>query len=133
MAGQTDTTPEYRTIIRCTPQLEDAVKYDLIKLCGEFSAAGLISPDNASTLRNPHNDEVERAARLVELVANKVKRNKKDYVLFVQVLARKIDKSMVLELEKVYRSLGELYIYYIVLLRRVPTCRYSVFFNVHQS
>lgn len=110
MANQTDTRPEYHTIIRCTPQLEDAVKNDLTKLCGEIAAVGLISPDNASALRNPHNDAVERAAKLVELVANRVKRNSSDYVLFIQVLTKRWmdNKSIVLELERVYRSLGEL-------------------------
>jgi hypothetical protein len=103
--------PEYRTIIQCTPQLEDAMKNDLTKLCGELSAVGLISPDNASSLRDPRSDTViVRAAKLVELVANRVKVNGRDYVLFIQVLTRRwVDnRNIVLELEKVYRDLGEL-------------------------
>lgn len=110
MAHQSDTRPEYNTIIRCTPQLENAVKNDLTKLCGEIAAVGLISPDSASSLRNPHNDAVDRAARLVELVANRVRGDSRNFVLFIKVLNKRWMeyKSILLELEKVYRSLGTL-------------------------
>jgi hypothetical protein len=90
--------------------LEDAVKNDLTKLCGELAAVGIISPDNASALRDPRSDtEIVRAAKLVELVANRVKVNGRVYIVFIQALTKRLlDKSIVLELEKVYRDLGEL-------------------------
>lgn len=107
MAGSD--TPEYLTMIRCTPQLEGAVRNDLTKLCGEISAEGLISFDNASSLRNPHNDAVERAAKLVELVTVRVRSNSSDYFLFVKVLMKRWtdNKNILQELEDTYRSLGE--------------------------
>ena len=111
MAGQIDTQPEYHTIIRCTPLLEDTVRNDLTKLCGELSAEGLISPENAIELRDSRSGTViERAAKLMEFVANRVKVNSKDYVLFIQVLTRRY-KNTVQELEKVYKKLGELCIF----------------------
>ena len=114
MADQIDTRPEYHTIIRCTPILEDAVRNDLTKLCGEILAVGLISPENASELRDPRSATVtERAAKLVEFVANRVKVNSKDYVLFIQALTRRWveNKNILQELEKVYKKLGELRIF----------------------
>ena len=104
-------TPEYRTMIMCTPQLEGAMRNDLTKLCGEIAAVGLISPDRASALRNQRIDVDERAASLVELVANRVKGNSDDYVLFVNkvLVKRWVDnKSILLVLEQTYKSLGEL-------------------------
>lgn len=114
MADQIDTRPEYHTIIRCTPLLEDAIRNDLTKLCGEISAVGLISPDNASELRDPRSGTVtERAAKLVERIANRVKVNSKDYVLFIQALTRRWveNENILQELEKMYKTLGELCIF----------------------
>ena len=108
MADQIDTQPEYHTIIRCTPLLEDAARNNLTGLSRELSAVGLISPDSASELVDPRTGTmIERGAKLVELVANRVKENSKDYVLFIQVLTRRY-KDTVQELEKVYKKLGEL-------------------------
>ena len=87
------------------------MKNYLTKLCGEISAVGIISPDRASALRNQHIDADERVAKLVELVANRVKGNSDDYVLFVNkvLMKRWVDnKTILLELEQTYRSLGEL-------------------------
>ena len=103
-------TPEYRTMIQCTPHLEIAIKNQLTTLSGELLAVGLLSTDNAGALRNQTIDEADRAAKLVEFVANKVCLNTSDYLLFVEVLQKRRtdNKSILPLLEQTYRSLGEL-------------------------
>ena len=104
-------TLEYRTMLKCTAVSETAVKDHLTVIAGELLAESIISPENASTLRNPAIDTAERAAKLVELVTNKVKLSTSIYHIFVEVLMRRQeDNKIILELlEQTYKDLkGEL-------------------------
>ena len=94
-------TPEYRTIIQCTPELTAAVKDDLTSLSGELLAAGLIAEDNAG--------KAERAARLVEYVRNRVSLDPGNYHSFIQVLEKRKDdhKNILKILDEKFRELGE--------------------------
>ena len=80
--------PEYKTLIQCTPKLRLAVRGDLINLSGQLLAAGLISPDAFSELRNPMILQNERAAKLVQLITEKVQHNQSNYHTFIDTLSR---------------------------------------------
>ena len=81
-----DNSPEYRTLIDLTSELGLAVRSNLISLSGALLSARLISPDNDTELRNKFHIEADRAARLVELVQNKVRQNFRHYYTFVGIL-----------------------------------------------
>ena len=82
-------TPKLRTLIKCTPQLKDAVQDDLDSLSGELLAANLISSDNDSHLRNPHVSAAYRAADLVAYVRTRVALAASDYHVFIEVLKKR--------------------------------------------
>ena len=77
---------EYSTLIDLTRELRLAVRPDLISLTGSLLAARLILLDNDIELRNTAHSEVERSARLVELVQNKVQQNPCHYHSFIGIL-----------------------------------------------
>ena len=103
-------SPEYRTIIRCTPDLTTALGGDLTQLSGELLAAGLIAENNAAALRNPFIDKAERAAKLMGFVRNRVSLDTDNYHSFIRVLeTRRADHKDILQiLDKKFRELGEL-------------------------
>ena len=82
-------TPEFLTLLQCTPQLKDAVQNDLDSLSGELLAANLISPDNDSHLRNQRVSAAIRAADLVAYVRTRVKLDPSKYHVFIEVLKRR--------------------------------------------
>ena len=97
-------TPQYRTILQCTPKLISALQNDLSAFIGELLAAGLISENNSSTLKNKHVSEPERAADLVEIIRNKVKLDPGNYDKFIEVL-----KEREAEHESILKILDEKY------------------------
>ena len=101
-------SPEYRTIIQCTPELTTALKNDLVSLSGELLAAGLIADDNAAALNNQFFGAAHRAAELVGFVRNRVMLDTNNYLSFIKVLqSRQDDHKNILEiLDKKYRELG---------------------------
>ena len=111
-------TPEYRTIIQCFPKLIGAVQHDLGALSAELLAAGLITENNHSTLKNKHVDEPDRAAELVEFVRNKVKLDPRNYYKFIEVLKeRKAEHESILTiLDKKYKELSNGELGYFVLV-----------------
>ena len=101
-------TPEYRTIIQCTPELTTALKHDLVPLSGELLAAGLISDDNHAAVCNQFIDAANRAAQLVGFVRNRVYLDVANYHSFIRVLTHREDdhKHILQLLHKKYRELG---------------------------
>ena len=101
-------SPEFRTIIQCTPELTTALKNDLVSLSGELLAAGLIADDNAAALNNQFVGAAHRAAELVGFVRNRVMLDTNNYLSFIKVLQlRQDDHKNILEiLDKKYRELG---------------------------
>ena len=79
-------TPEYSTLISLTAELRHAVQSNLVSLSDSLKAEFLISPENASQLRNPMHPEADRAAKLVDIIQNKVIQNPHHYHTFVRVL-----------------------------------------------
>ena len=117
-------TPEYRTFLKCTPALVNALKHDLDSLSVELLSAELISEGNASTITNKYHDEGDRARKLVGFVRNQVCLNPRNYDKFIEVLKKRESEhaSILNILESKYKELaGKLLASYLGL---------SVFFNV---
>ena len=79
-------SPEYRTFMALTSDLNLAVRSNLISLGGALVACGLISPNDYDDLRNPMHSEATRAANLTALVSRKIQEASSNYHTFVSVL-----------------------------------------------
>ena len=77
---------EYNTLIELTGDLRVAVRSHLTYLSGVLLAKHLISPDDDHYLRNQLHSEADRAAKLIELIQNRVQQNPKHYNKFICVL-----------------------------------------------
>ena len=103
-------TPEYNTLISLTGELRCAVQSNLVPLSDSLKAEYLISPENASQLRNPMHPEAERAAKLVDIIQNKVQQNAQHYHTFVRVLdsqGREYYRDILSRLHEVYRQCSD--------------------------
>ena len=101
-------TPEYKTMLSCTPDLRLAVRNNLTDICGQLLAKDLISPEHDSELRNEMITEDKRAARLVELLQWKVKQNSDNYHTLVDVLTKEKTsyREVLAKLKQRYDSLS---------------------------
>lgn len=102
-------TPEYKTLISLTGELRCAVQSDLVTLSDSLKAEYLISPDNASQLRNQMHSKAERSAKLVDNIQNKVQQNAQHYHTFVRVLdsqGREYYRDILSRLHEVYQQLS---------------------------
>ena len=101
-------SPEFRTIIQCTPELTTTLKNDLVSLSGELLAAGLIADDNAAALNNQFVGAAHRVAELVGFVRNRVMLDTNNYLSFIKVLQLRQDNHKnILEILGIkYRELG---------------------------
>ena len=93
-------------MIDLTSELRLAVKSELVTLTGSLLASRLISLDNDIELRNTAHSEVERSARLVELVQNKVRQNARHYHSFIGILQGNQDqcRDILQQLEHTYQE-----------------------------
>ena len=101
-----ENSAEYSTLIDLTSELRLAVRSELISLTGSLLATRLISLDNDIELRNTTHSEVERSARLVELVQNKVRQNPHRYHSFIGILQGNQDqyRDILQHLEQTYQA-----------------------------
>ena len=102
-------TPEYSTLISLTAELSHAIQPNLVPLSDSLKAEFLISPNNASQLRNPMLPEADRAAKLIDIIQNKVIQNPHHYHTFVRVLesqGRDYYKDVLSRLSVVYQEHG---------------------------
>ena len=101
-----ENSAEYKTVIDLTNQLRLAVKSELISLSGSLLSARLISPEGDTELRNTAHSEIERTARLVELVQNKVQQNPRNYCSFIGILqgSQERYRDILQQLEYTYRD-----------------------------
>ena len=76
-------TPEYRTLVRHTYDLQLAVKMELVSVGAKLVSALLITPDQYQEVRNPYLSLKERAAYLIDLVQNKVQQHPRWYAVFI--------------------------------------------------
>jgi hypothetical protein len=79
-------TVEYRTMIKCTVKLRNAVSDNLVPLSGCLLSKGLITVDNERELRYIHTLEADRAAKLVQMIQGKVQLDHQNYHKFVDIL-----------------------------------------------
>jgi hypothetical protein len=77
---------EYKTLKRYILEIRTAVKSDLTSLGGGLLSRNLISSENEAKLRNQSTSKEDRAAELVSLLLDKVKLNKENYRIFIDVL-----------------------------------------------
>ncbi len=77
---------EYKTLKKYMPVITTAIKDDLTELSARFVSKGIISPGYAAKLRNQSKSEEDRAADLVSLLLDKVKLNKENYRIFIDIL-----------------------------------------------
>ena len=73
------TSVEFRTLLVLTPDLQLAVKADLLHLGAKLMAKGVITSDKYEELKNYHISPANRAADLVQLVQDKVQQNAQHY------------------------------------------------------
>ena len=101
-----ENSAEYKTMIGLTNELRLAVKSELISLSGSLLATRLISSESEAELRNTAHSEVERSARLVELVQNKVQQNPRHYHCFIGILQGNQNqyRDILQQLEHIYKG-----------------------------
>ena len=97
---------EYSTLIDLTSELRLALRSELFSLTGSLLAMRLISPEADNELRNTIHSEVERSARLVELVQNKVRQSSRHYHAFIGILQGNQDQygDILEQLEHTYQE-----------------------------
>ena len=81
-------SPEYKTMVRCTPQLVDALVESLQRVSDSLFAAGLISPDVHDLVLDSHTVHTrrEKASRLVASITNRVNSTPSDFDKLISVL-----------------------------------------------
>lgn len=79
-------SPEYRTLIYQTQNLQLAVKNHIIPLGAALVSSTLITADQYKIIRNSHNSTESRAADLIDMIQLKVKQDPQYYHIFIRVL-----------------------------------------------
>ena len=79
-------TKEYRTLVRCTADLELGMKMELISLGAKLVSAELITPEQYHETRNLCISWEKRAADLIEFVQVKVRQDPECFHVFVDIL-----------------------------------------------
>ena len=85
-------SPEYRTLIYQTPNLQLAVQNHLIPLGAALVSSTLITPSQYEIIRNSHNPAESRAAHLISLIQSKVRLYPQYYHIFIRELGRNPDQ-----------------------------------------
>ena len=95
-------SPEYRTLTHHQSEMVKALADEVDQLTDELFAKGLISGDDAKTVKNPYlytilfngstKTRASQCRRLTELILNRVKRNPRDYDVFIDVLSQREDE-----------------------------------------
>ena len=82
-------SPEYKTMLSCTPQLNDIIAQDPQRTCDEMIAAGLIqSVHIREFIRHPTHTDRAKAARLVDFMTDRVKTSPSDFDKFMTILGK---------------------------------------------
>ena len=101
-------TPEYRTLIRCGPELSNAVKLDISTLSGELLSKGLITSENRDNLTNPMISVGHRASELVSMVRTRVELDARNFHHFIDTLLMRVNdhRDILRILDEGYKSNG---------------------------
>lgn len=97
---------EYTVLVRHTADLQLSIKFHLTTLGAECVSKQLITPDQYSEVRNSHQEVVDRAAKMVELLQNKVQRNAQCYHTFTAILEKHLTEygDILPKLQATYQS-----------------------------
>ena len=79
-------SPEYKTMVRCTPQLVDALKNDPQSINDSLFAADLISPGIRDLVLDTVHTRREKASRLVASMTDRANSTPSDFDKFVSIL-----------------------------------------------
>ena len=79
-------SPEYKTMVRCTPQLIDELVQGLQRVSENLFAVGLISPDVRDQVLDTVHTRREKTSRLVASITDRVKSTPSDFDKFVSIL-----------------------------------------------
>ncbi len=81
--------PEYKTMLSCTPQLNDIIAQDPQRTCDEMIAAGLIqSVHIREFIRHPTHTDRAKATKLVDFMTDRVKTSPSDFDKFMAILKK---------------------------------------------
>ena len=82
-----ESSPEYNTMLSCTPQLITAIAQDPLTICDEMTAAGLIqSVYIREFIRYPMHTDRAKATKLVDFMTDRVKTSPSDFDKFMNIL-----------------------------------------------
>ena len=81
-------SPEYRLIIRLTPELRTAIQDDLQNISDHLLSCGMIIQDNHEDFTNGYKSTHTRAASLIRAVQNKIKLDRHNFWKFTKVLEK---------------------------------------------
>ena len=102
-------SPEYRTLTQHRSELVIALADELIQLSDELFARGLISGDDADTVKDLSHGTINRAFHLTGYVLHRVELNPSNYLVFIDVLSqRQAEHEDILRvLDAKYKELSE--------------------------
>ncbi len=84
-----DSSPEYKTMLSCTPQLNGIIAQGPQETCDEMIAAGLIqSVHIREFIRHPTHTDRAKAAKLVDFMTDRVKTSPSDFDKFMTILGK---------------------------------------------
>ena len=81
-------SPEYRLIVRLTPELRTAIQGDLENISDHLLSYGMITQDNHEDFTNCYKPTHTRAASLIRAVQNKIKLDCNCFSKFVKILEK---------------------------------------------
>ena len=81
-------SPEYRLIVRLTPELRTAIQGDLQNISDHLLSCGMITQDDHEDFTNCYKPTHTRAASLIRAVQNKIKLDCHYFSKFVKVLEK---------------------------------------------
>ena len=87
-ATSSQESPEYKLILRLTPELRTAIQDDLQDISDSLLSCGMITQDGHEDFTNCYKSTHTRAASLIRAVQNRIKSDRHYFSKFVQVLEK---------------------------------------------
>ena len=89
-------SPEYQTVIACTPELTDSLTLDPLSVSDHLFASSLISSDTHHQLIHSTSSSRRKARELLSAVTDSVRANPSHFFLFADALQKQGDWSKVI-------------------------------------
>ena len=95
-------------MIKCGPELSNAVKNDISNLSEELLSKGLITSENRDSLNNAMISVGHRASELVSMIRTRVELDARNFHYFIETLMMRIDdhRDILRILDEGYKSNG---------------------------